>query len=365
MKLNIEELKTLIANQIKNQDLNGALPDDAIERIKEKIIANNAKSSAQNIPEVVSELNSANTEDTHFPDESEGTASPEQQVNMTGSTQPKVDVDAGAVPMDTQTEPTMGYTPELPDVLKKAEPAELFVFRYNDVGESGENLSFKPMRVMDDPDVKKSMNDLWVQEGKTRADVYVAKFEKMGEIEFNYSDGTSKFTETASLPDYAGGPKYKENPYTEESLPQIDAAAKDSLETYVKSSVDLEKVVHDIVMGIVKDSLLTNTEQAINSDSDSVQEDIAAPVDRPGYGSETAQMVKPMEESFTLSMEEIAEGEGYSKIDLPKKLNEAISSGDKSILVVENETMQKWEFEDKTYFTPINRLSKTKGYIKS
>ena len=51
------------------------------------------------------------------------------------------------------------------------------------------------MRLMDDPDVKKSMHDLWIQEGKTKAKVFVAKFEEMGEIDFNYADGTSKFTE--------------------------------------------------------------------------------------------------------------------------------------------------------------------------
>jgi hypothetical protein len=364
MKLNTEELKTLIASHIKNENLHGALPDDAIERIKEKILAKNSKDSAQGIPEVVSEFNfptiNTNTDDRVFPDASQATPSPEQQVDMTGSTIPDVHVDAGAIPLDRPSGSVIGYTPELPEMLKKAAPGELFVFRYNDVGESGENLSFKPMRLMDDPDVKKSMNDLWIQEGKTKADVYVAKFEKMGEINFNYTDGTSQFTETSALPDYAGGNQYKENPYAAASLPQIDAATQDSLETYVKSSVDLEKVVHDIVMGIVKDSLLTNTEKAVN-----VQEDIAAPIDKPGYGVETAQLVKPMEESFTLSMEEIAEGEGYKKIDLPKELNEAISSGNRGMLIKENETMQQWMFEGKEYFTPTNRLSKTKGYIKS
>lgn len=359
MKLNIEELKTLIASQVKNENLHGSLPDDAIERIKDKILAKNSVDSAQGIPEVVSEMDTVSlpgeTEEVKFPDEREVVSSPEYN---TGHTEPAVYVDAGAVATGEPSEPTMGYTPELPEVLKKAAPAELFVFRYNDIGESGENLSFKPMRLMDDPDVKKSMNDLWIQEGKTKAEVYVAKFEKMGEIEFNYSDGTSKFTETASLPDYAGGPQYKENPYTAASMPQIDEPTQNELETYIKSSVDLEKVVHDIVMNIVKDSLLTNTEKAVN-------EEITPVEDRPGFGANPDQLTKPMEESFTLSMEKIAEGDEYQKVDLPERLNEAIKSGDKAMLVQENETMQQWEFEDTTYYTPINRLSKTKGYIKS
>ncbi len=370
MKLNIDELKALISSQMKNENLHDSLPEDAIERIKEKILAKNSTDSAQGIPSVVSELDTVslntNTDDRKFPDERELVSSPEQQISMTGDTGPAVHVDAGEVPIDIPVEPTMGYTPEIPEPLKKAAPGELFVFDYNDVGESGENLSFKPMRLMDDPDAKKSMSDLWVQEGKTKAVVYVAKFEKMGEIEFNYADGTSKFTETASLPDYAGGTEYKDNPYAAESMPQIDAPTQDSLETYVKSSVDLEKVVHDIVMGILKDSILTNTEKAVNVvPASNVMEDIAASEDRQGYGVETTQRVKPMEESFDLTMDVLVESEEYKKITLPKELNERIKSGDKSLLVVENDDMQKWEFQDKTYYTPLNRLSKTKGYIKS
>jgi hypothetical protein len=358
-QIKIEELKTLIANGIREQNLHEVLPDDAVEKIKEKILAMRDKEAAESIPEVVSELNYATDNDIKFPDERELTPSPEQQVNISGETT-SVDVAPGAVPAEQMSEPTLGYTPELPQMLQKAAPGELFVFQYNDVGESGENLSNKPMRLMDDPDVKKSMNDLWIQEGKTKAKVYVAKFEEMGEIEFNYADGTSKFTEKASLPDYAGGPEYKENPYAAESLPQIDAVTQNDLETYVKSSVDLEKVVHDIVMGIVKDSLMTNTEKAVEPN---VMEDIAPVEDRFGNASHNAQQLRPMEESFTLSMEDVVKDEGFEKVVLPKGLNEAIKSGDKKMMVQENEHIQKWSFEDKEYYTPVNRLSKTKGYV--
>jgi len=374
-RMNIEELKTLIANEIKNEGLNGVLPEDAIDRIKEKIMAKKQRDAAHDIPEVVSELDvpalQLNTGDRKFPDDRAMAPSPEQQVNMSGETGPAVHVDAGAAPTETMSEPKMGYTPELPDMLKKADPAELIVFQYNDIGESGENLSYKPMRTMDDPDVKKSMQDLWVEQGKTRANVYVAKFEKIGEIEFDYTDGTSQFHDTSSTPDHVGGTEYKDNPYEAPSLPQIDDQTQGELETYIKSSVDLEKVVHDIVMGIVKDSLLTNTEKAVNDETIEVSEDIVDyGENRENNGYNVAQSVKPMEEStepadFSLSMKEIAEGNKYQKITLPEGLNEAIKSGDKTLLAKENDTMQQWEFEDKTYYTPINRLSKTKGYVKS
>jgi hypothetical protein len=360
-KMNIEELKTLIANGIREQNLQGALPEDAVERIKERILALRDKDAEKNIPEVVSELdvpalNYATDNDAQFPDERELVASPEQQINMTGETQ-HIDVPAGSAPTEQPSEPTMGYTPELPEMLKKADPAEIFVFKYTDIGESGENLSNKPMRLMDDPDVKKSMHDLWIQEGKTKAKIYVAKFEEIGEIDFNYADGTSKFTEKASAPDYAGGPEYKENPYAAESLPQIDEPTQAGLETYIKNSVDLEGVVKDIVMGVLKDSLLTNTEKAVN-------EDIAPVEDRFGNATDNAQSVKPMEEEFELTMEEIVKNNDYDRVILPDGLNESINSGDKKNLINENEFVQEWEFEGERFFTPVDRISKNKGYTK-
>jgi len=362
--MNIEELKTLIANGIREQNLQGALPEDAVERIKEKILAFRNKDAEKNIPEVVSELdvpslNYITSTETQFPDERELATSPEQQINMTGETQ-QINIPAGSVPTGQPSEPTMGYTPELPEMLKKAEPAELFVFKYTDIGESGENLTNKPMRLMDDPDVKKSMQDLWIQEGKTKAKIYVAKFEEIGEINFNYADGTSKFTEKASMPDYVGGPQYKENPYAPESVPQIDEPTQANLETYIKNSVDLEKVVHDIVMGIVKDSLLTNTEKAVN-------EDIYDTETQENNGYSIAQAVKPMEEHIDIelpTMEEIVKSDDYEKITLPEGLNKIINSGDKSKLIKENEFVQEWNFEGKRFFTPVNRISKDKGYTK-
>ena len=38
-QINIEELKSLIANSIKQENLHDALPADAVEKIKDKICA--------------------------------------------------------------------------------------------------------------------------------------------------------------------------------------------------------------------------------------------------------------------------------------------------------------------------------------
>ncbi|MEK6829623.1 MAG: hypothetical protein AABY15_05885 [Nanoarchaeota archaeon] len=368
--ITIEELKALIANGIKQENLHEVLPEDAIDRIKEKILSFKKREDAKEIPGIVSELDipklqAGEVDNREIPDESQLIPSPEQQVNVSGNNDNNFQVDSGNIPTEQPYSPTMGYAPELPEMLKKAAPSELFVFQYTDINESGENLSFKPMRLMDDPDVKKSMQELWIEEGKTKANIYVAKFEKMGEIHFNYTDGTSKFVQDASTPDYAGGQVYKDNPYAASSVPQIDEPKKAELESYIKSSVDLEKVVHDIVMNILKNSLLTNSERAFN-------EDISA-TETPGFGTREDQLVKPMEESvshedeeieFKVTMQEIVESDGYEKIVLPEELNECIKSGDKKLLKRGNEQVQEWTFNGNLYYTPIGRISKDKGYIK-
>lgn len=370
-RMNIEELKTLIANSIREENLQGSLPEDAVERIKERILNKRDEKDSNKIPEIVSELDipvvQNNTEDRLFPDEEEAA----QAYPSADATHEVAVVEPGAYQSEQPSEPKMGFTPEIPEPLKKAAPAELFVFQYNDIGESGENLSYKPMRLMDDPDVKKSMHDLWLDEAKTRAKVFVAKFEEIGEIEYNYADGTSKFVEKSSTPDYEGGPSYKENPYAAESLPQIDEPTQDNLETYIKSSVDLEKVVHDIVMKVIKDSLLTNSERAVNEDIYDSGEN------KENNGYSVAQAVKPMEEStesddqitFTneghkLDVETLVKSENFERVTLPKKLNESINSGDRSMLKSEGNGVQLWEFEGSYYYTQEGRISKDKGYIQ-
>lgn len=378
-QINIEELKALIANSIKQENLHDALPADAVEKIKDKILAFRKSETAKEIPSVVSEdvvneftapvIPGVGTDARQFPDENEINTSEEAQ----GNTDNNFFVNPGSTPSEEMSEPKMGYTPELPDALKKAEPAEVFVFQYSDLNKSGENLSYKPLRLMNDPEVQMSMNDFWIKEGKTKADVYVAKFEKIGEINFNYADGVSKFVEKGSEPDYVGGGEYKENPYEAASVPQIDAVTKNELETYIKNSVDLNKVVQDIVMDILKTSLMNPSELAQSGSlyptGVAIQEDISAST---GVGAD--QLVKPMEGvedsddeeiEFNITMKEIVENDSYQRIEMPTELNEKINSGDKSMLIRENSEVQEWAFNGRTYYTPVGRISKDKGYIKS
>ena len=53
-----------------------------------------------------------------------------------------------------------------------------------------------PYHLCDNPDEKMSMEDMWLQKGKIRAEVYQVEFKKIGEMVFRPNDGICKFERT-------------------------------------------------------------------------------------------------------------------------------------------------------------------------
>lgn len=362
-KINIEELKTMIASQTKEMGLNDILDETAIEEIKNKIMnVYNHEQARKNIPEMIPEaliptpINQA--EQGIFPNSDTGrtstddTSNVEQSANSFDFTQqPGQNVDAST------TGNILSYAPELPSFLDKIEPAKIIVFSQNELSEGGENLSNKPLRTFEDPDIKKSMNDFWLDKGQRKADVYMAKLEKIGELEFNYANGTTQFVEKRFDPDFEMQAKYKENPYlaanSGPATPSLlDINGQPNILNQIASAVDLEKIVKDIVMGILRDQFMNNNTKAVTEIS---------PQEPMGYS--TAQAVKPMEEAFSIKMIDLVNG--FEKIDSPITLKEAIEKNDKTYLIKENSEVQEWLVDGKHYFTPVNKISIKKCYIKS
>ena len=183
------------------------------------------------------------------------------------------------------------------------------------------------------------MHDLWVEEGKKTAEVYIAKFEKIGEINFDFANGTSVFTEKRFEPDFEAQAKYKENPYSVDSKPviatQLGPVDASNLQTQLATSIDLEKVVTDLVMNILRNQLLTNTERAAEVAPVTAENATTEP-----YGYSLAQAVKPMEEGFKLTMFQVVEERnGFEKVDTPKTLRESIEKNENKYLSRENESL--------------------------
>jgi hypothetical protein len=261
------------------------------------------------------------------------------------------------------------YEPALPSFMDKIDPAKIIVFDMNELSQGGENLSHKPLRTFENPDVKKSMNDLWIDEGKRKADVYMVKLEKIGCLDFNYSNGTTRFDEKKFDPDFAVQATYRENPYAaNDAMKSVESQS--NVMNQISTAVDLEGVVKNIVMDLIKKGITTDLPQE-------------------SYGYDKSQAVKPMEESvpgyaaramfnsggdieelntvadsFDLNMAKLVDDDGsFMKTELPESLREHIGSGDREFLRNENQEVEEWHFDNTSYFLPKNRISKNKGYV--
>lgn len=367
-KINMDELKAMIANKVKDIGLHDVLDETSIEKIKEKVMHKyNHDKAINEIPEIIPEAADSplsQSETGVFPGGGFGTGEPTGRTDMgdvVSIEKVHIPFDGTQVPGQNVDAGTNGnipaYTPELPSFLDKIEPAKVIIFSQNELSEGGENLSNKPLRTFEDPDVKKSMNDFWLDKGQKKADVYMAKLEKIGELDFNFANGTTQFIEKRFEPDFEAQAKYKENPYMADNAGPATPGALDingqpNIMNQIAGSVDIEKVVTDIVMNILRNQLLTNTTKAINSES--------SPEEPMGFS--VASSVKPMEESFSVKMIDLVSG--YKKIDAPTELKEAIAKNNKSLLVKENEEVQEWSINGSVYYTPVNKISNRKCYIK-
>ena len=87
----------------------------------------------------------------------------------------------------------LSYKPQIPAVLESVGNEQFFIFNENELSLGAEALSSANFRLMSNPDLKKSMIEIWATDGKKNADVFLVKFEKIGEVSFDPFQGTSKF----------------------------------------------------------------------------------------------------------------------------------------------------------------------------
>ncbi len=361
-KINIDELKVMIANKIKELKLNDILDNSAIDEVKNRIMnAYKHEQAKKSIPDMIPEATIPNGLGTseigvlpggYGTELATGNTSMQDIMSIENGANINIDqnIDAGT------TGNIVSYKPEIPNFLEKIDPAKIIVFSQNELSEGGENLTHKPLRTFEDPDIKKSMNDFWLDKGQKKAEVYMAKLEKIGELEFDYSNGITKFIEKKFDPDFELQAKYKENPYMSNAGPakpgELDINGQpNNILKQISTSVDLKQTVEDLVMKILRDQLLTNQTRAVNEIS---------PEEPMGYN--VSQAIKPMEESFALKMVDLVNE--YEKIDMPSTLKEAVDKNDKTFLSKENGEVQEWIYEGKRYYTPVVKISTKKCYIK-
>lgn len=92
-----------------------------------------------------------------------------------------------------EKEQELAYKPELPSFIQKAEPEKIFIFNTNELSLGSESLMRQPYHLVNNPTEQKSLHDLWLEQGKTRAEVYQVEFKRIGDMEFRPLEGICKF----------------------------------------------------------------------------------------------------------------------------------------------------------------------------
>ena len=336
-ELNIEKLTNIIAQEIRDKGLNEIL---SLEAVREKVL------EKLNQPQGMQEMETPNLAQspTQFPRPDEEEAVEDATLDDNAPPPPPAPetektsfVPGEQFPTETLSEPT-AYRAPLQDMLKDVEPEKIIIFDMNELSEGGENLAAKPFKTMADPEIRRSMRDLWAEDGKTKAEVYVAKFEKLGEIDFDYLSGTARFGEKRLDPDFDVQAAYKENPYT------VDASPK-----AIENAVDVEKAVKDAALELLKQAVLSNPLTNPLAQSAPVQES-----------------KKPIKENSITRKDITKSSGGYVKIDTPNAILEAVSGKNTTAkLVAENDEVSTWMHEDKEYYFLAKPISHKKCYSKT
>ena len=164
-----------------------------------------------------------------------------------------------------EKEQALAYKPQVPAVLEGIGNEQLFVFDDNDLSLGAEALSKTPFRLMSNPDDKRSMIELWKGEGKKGADMYLVKFEKVGEIVFNPFEGTATYTKkpfedgenplnvpiSGLTPEEAHASQQPTEIMNDVIEPKTDVTLPAS-DNMGLSSMDLDKLIKDRIDSIIK-----------------------------------------------------------------------------------------------------------------
>ena len=196
-QVTVNEIENLIKEKLKSSGAD--LSNDIVSRIKESILKKYSDEKSQN------EASEANTGEPVDIDISSEPSPTEQDVPTPGSVQQDTVVDSKEQELQRKEEELyvkeqelqrkeeeLKYKPQLPNPLKNVGKEEFFVFDENQISFGGEGLSNAQFYLKNNPEVKSSMHGEWINKGMTKADLFIVEFKKIGEMEFNAFDGTTK-----------------------------------------------------------------------------------------------------------------------------------------------------------------------------
>lgn len=90
-------------------------------------------------------------------------------------------------------EEELGYQPELPKMVENVGCEDFFIFDENQLSVGSEKLSNVEFNLVNNPEEKNTMKNIWLEKGKKEANVFKVNFEKIGCIKFDPFEGISTF----------------------------------------------------------------------------------------------------------------------------------------------------------------------------
>jgi hypothetical protein len=176
--------------------------DDIVERIKQSVIGKYNLEKEQQPSVEATENSTDNPVDIDISSEPTQT---EQDVVNPESVRKEVETDVKVDELRKKEqeleareaeikrkEEALKYKPQLPEPLKEVGKAEFFVFDENQISLGAEALTNAQFYLKGNPEVKSSMHNEWINKGMTKAELFKVKFEKIGELEYDFSEGTTK-----------------------------------------------------------------------------------------------------------------------------------------------------------------------------
>jgi len=95
-------------------------------------------------------------------------------------------------------EEDLKYKPQIPEPLKTLGKEEFFIFDENEISLGAESLSNFNFYMKNNTEMKCSMHSIWINNAMTKADLFKVKFEKIGELDFDPYEGTTKLIQFKS-----------------------------------------------------------------------------------------------------------------------------------------------------------------------
>ena len=199
-QVTVNEIENLIKEKLKSSGTK--ISDDIVSKIKQNILEkyNQEKQDSEPVNVDISSEPTQTEEDVPNPE------SVQQDASMDNNKEEELSRKEEELRRKEEElnrkEEELKYKPQLPTPLKEIGKEEFFVFDENQISLGGEALSNAQLYLKNNPEIKSSMMESWLNKGMSKADLFIVEFKKIGELEFNPFEGTTnlmKFTEPMNV----------------------------------------------------------------------------------------------------------------------------------------------------------------------